>query len=57
MKKNFDDLAERTPFAIPNNIKLGITKIKSLPLPDKLDCNLNKNHICLITDDGSELTI
>jgi len=22
-----------------------------------LDCNLNKNHICLITDDGSELTI
>ena len=22
-----------------------------------MDCNLNKNHICLITDDGSELTI
>ena len=34
-----------------------MAKIKPLPLPDQLDCTLIEDHICLLTDDGSPLTV
>lgn len=42
---------------MPDNIKLGVAKLKILPTPDKLDCSLCQGDICLITDDGSMLTV
>jgi len=32
-------------------------KLNILPFPDKLDCALNQEYSCLLTDDGSNLTV
>ncbi len=34
-----------------------MVKIQPLPLPDKLDCTLIEDRICLLTDEGSLLTV
>ncbi len=39
-----------------HNIKRAKVKQQFLPPPDKLDFELPAGHICLLTDDGSELT-
>ncbi|MGB3651842.1 MAG: beta-ketoacyl synthase N-terminal-like domain-containing protein, partial [Rivularia sp. (in: cyanobacteria)] len=39
-----------------HNIKRAKVKQQFLPPPDKLDFDLPAGHICLLTDDGSELT-
>jgi acyl transferase domain-containing protein len=41
---------------LDHNIQRSIAKVLSLPEPDFLEFNLPKNHIILITDDGSETT-
>ena len=45
------------PFSLPDNIQQGIPQLELLPPPDKLDCTLDKKHFCLLTDDGSEITV
>ncbi len=41
---------------LKHNIKRALVHQKFLPPPDKLDFDLPAAHICLITDDGSQLT-
>ncbi|MGB3636995.1 MAG: beta-ketoacyl synthase N-terminal-like domain-containing protein [Rivularia sp. (in: cyanobacteria)] len=43
-------------FELKHNIKRAPVKQKFLPPPDKLDFDLPPAHICLLTDDGSQLT-
>ncbi|MEM6401569.1 MAG: SDR family NAD(P)-dependent oxidoreductase [Cyanobacteria bacterium P01_D01_bin.116] len=42
---------------ISKEIQQKVAKLKSLPTPDKLDFTLNAENICLITDDGTPLSI
>ncbi|MBE9189731.1 acyltransferase domain-containing protein [Gloeocapsopsis crepidinum LEGE 06123] len=39
-----------------HSIIRSVVKLKVLPPPDRLECNLPQQHVCLITDDGSALT-
>ena len=39
------------------SIPRGLVNLKSLPEPDFASFNLPENHICLLTDDGSEATV
>ncbi len=41
---------------LKHNIKRALVHQKFLPPPDKLDFDLPAKHICLLTDDGSQLT-
>ena len=41
---------------LKHNIKRALVHQKFLPPPDKLDFDLPAGHICLLTDDGSQLT-
>lgn len=38
-------------------IRRGIVQLKSLPEPDQLDFELPEGHCCLISDDGTDLTV
>ncbi len=52
-KTSFDHSREK----LPDNIQRGVAKLKSLTPPDKLDCTWIADHVCLLTDDGSPMTI
>lgn len=41
---------------ISHNIMRSVVKLKVLPPPDRLECHLPQQHVCLITDNGSALT-
>ena len=53
-KKNPPSIVDNTEQK--HNIKRAKVKQQFLPPPDRLDFDLPAGHICLLTDDGSELT-
>ncbi|WP_414624207.1 beta-ketoacyl synthase N-terminal-like domain-containing protein [Calothrix sp. CCY 0018] len=54
-KKQSDTVDDGQP-NLEHNIQRAVVKQKFLPPPDKLEFDLPANHICLLTDDGSQLT-
>lgn len=55
-KKKQYSAVDDDEFELKHNIKRAKVKQKFLPPPDKLEFDLPSGHICLLTDDGSQLT-
>jgi len=51
-----EEIVEITTTTFPPNIRRSIAKLQQLPTPDSLEFSLPKNHLVLITDDGSSAT-
>ena len=57
-KKNFDrSLEVFSPSIVGKEIQQKVATLKYLPNPDKLDYTLNTGSICLITDDGTSVSV